>query len=227
MQIIFGYKTIKDISAPVKWSSDRPIAIEKRKAISIAVIDDEAFQAGRNLKNYGYDIVEIGDIINISEVSKYSIILCDIMNVGKKFHPDLQGAAIIREIRKNYPAVLVAAYTGSPISSAPARLARSYSDKFIQKDADIETWIEEMDSIIKSAADPRFIWSRLKISLAEENVDTKTILKIEDAYVRAVNQNDYKFTAIENIIKNEKISGTALDIVKNVISSSIFEIMSS
>ncbi len=225
MKIITGYKSINDVKSPAGRSFEPPIQNEKRSSIPIAVIDDQTFEAGRNLRNYGYDIAEIGDINNVSSVEKYPVILCDLMDVGLSFDKSLQGAALIKEIRRNYPAIVVAAYTGSSTMSDATHRAKLLADKYIQKDAELETWTEELDNLINLASDPSEIWERIRLSLVEERISTKQIMELEDAYVRSINAKDKDFDAIHTIIGKGAIKGVAADIAKGVASSAIFSVL--
>ena len=104
-QILATYKTINDIPNFKVKALHTPIQTEKRREIAIAVIDDQPLAAGRNLTTYGYNIKEIGDLKSISEIAEFPIVLCDLMDVGAHFDKSAQGASIIREIRKNFPAI--------------------------------------------------------------------------------------------------------------------------
>lgn len=202
-----------------------PIQQERRKKVKIAVIDDQFFEAGRNLRNHGYQIEEIGDIKQISEVSSFPIILCDLMGVGLNFDKTNQGASLIREIRKNYPSILVAAYTGASATSEQARRAKQYADRLIKKDADIETWVDELDKLISKATDAREIWMRTRKSLVEEQINTKLLLRLEDAYVRSLEKRDPGLDAVKRVVRRKTVGASVSNIIDGLVASSIFRII--
>ena len=225
LKVCLGYKSIDKINLSHEPGFNYPIQKDKRGKLSIAVVDDQTFEAGRNLKNYGYVIIPLGDLNDIKEVEGYSIVLCDLMGVGIGFDDKYQGASLIREIRQNYPATVVAAYTGSSTASDVTRRAKWHADKFIQKDADLETWVEELDNLISTATNPKKIWQRTRVRLVEEMVPTKQLLLLEDAYVRSINCKDNKFIEVENLIRMDAITSSGSDIIKGVISSAIFALL--
>ena len=191
---IAAYKTINDISNTELKVLHKPVKTEKRGEISIAVIDDQPFEAARNLTSYGYSIREVGDLKSVSEISGFQIVLCDLMDVGGHFDKAAQGASIIKEIRKNYPAIYVLAYSGSASSDPIVRRAALYADGFIKKDAELEEWSETLDDYILNVTDVREVWQRLRAALVDQRVDTKDLLKLEDAFVRAYTSGDIKKT---------------------------------
>lgn len=222
---INSYKTIEDLPDARLKRFKTPIHQDRRKQVRIAVIDDQPFEAGVTLRNYGYEIEEIGDLKNISEVASFPIVLCDLMDVGRHFDKVNQGSSIIREIRKNYPAILVAAYTGSAMTAEPVRRARFFADGFIKKDAEIDTWVEELDRLISIATDARAIWLRTRTALVEEQIDTRSLLKLEDRYVDALKNGDQTFEGLKKLASNKNVGGAASNIVQGLIASSIFRII--
>ena len=74
-------------------------SVDKRSKVNLAVIDDEPFAPQTNLSSYGYKITPLGDIKNIHELESFSIVLCDIIGVGRYFDKSTQGASIISEIK--------------------------------------------------------------------------------------------------------------------------------
>lgn len=220
-----SYKTVYDLPDLRLKHLKPPIQQEKRSAVRIAIIDDQPFEASVNLRNHGFIFQEIGDIKNINEVASYPIVLCDLMDVGLHFNKAKQGAAIISEIRKNYPATLIAAYSGSPGTAAPVAQAKQLADGFIKKDAEIEDWVNELDRLISLATDARHLWLRTRLALVEMTVDTKTILKMEDAYVQSFVDRDSGFSAVRQLMGGSMVSAAASNVMLNLISSGIFEVL--
>ena len=223
--VLDSFKTVEDLSNVRVKRFKPPLQHDRRRSIKIAVVDDQPFAAGVNLRNLGYDIVEIGDLKKVSEIEDYPIVLCDLMDVGAHFDRVAQGASIIREIRRNYPAVLVAAYTGSALTAEPVQRARQYADDLIKKDAEIETWSDQLDKLISSATDIRLVWLRTRQALIDEQVDTRTLLRLEDAYVRSLKLQDTDFKAVREAALSPTIGNAASNIVTNVISSVIFRLV--
>lgn len=214
------YKTVEDLRS--SNANRLPIQHERRGAVAIGVIDDQTFDAARTLRNFGYKIDEIGDIKKLEEISKYPIILCDLMGVGLNFDDELQGASLIREIRLNYPAILIAAYSGAAAVSEPVRRAKHHADRFIKKDADKEQWTEHLDALVKDAMDAPLIWNRIRMGLVSENVSTRDIMRLEDAFVTSVLKEDGSIKQLKKIAISRKLSSSASNIIHSLAASAIF-----
>lgn len=220
---INSYMVCGDIDSRSFHGFRPPIQQEKRKKVKIAVIDDQPFEAGANLRNFGYDISEVGDVKKLKEIEDYPIILCDLMNVGMFFDAEAQGASLIREIRRNYPSKYIAAYSGSSANSTQAQKSKPYADAFIKKDSEIETWVERLDDLICKATDPKVVWQRTREAMVAEDVDTRSILILEDAYVQSVTGSSANLSLLREVINGENFSSTAKTIILNLASSAIFE----
>ena len=221
--LLRSFMTIDDLDTRGNPSLSTPIQRNLREKVKIGIIDDEAFAPGKNLRNHGYEIRELDDVKSVSEVSGYPIILCDLMGVGMFLDEELQGATLIREIRKNYPATLVVAYSGASQSSKPVRRAKQFADKMIAKDADMETWTKQLDQLIVDAIDPKKTWSRIKLSLVEQSMDTKLLLEFEDQFVRAVQADDP--SAFVALLNNRTLTESTSSILHGLISSTIFSLL--
>lgn len=221
--LLSGYSSVDSFNLP----NDTPqLALKDwREQVEIAVIDDDSFEAGRLLKNYGYKFQEIGDLKSLNEVSKFPIVLCDIMGVGTKFDDKRQGAAIIKEIRNNYPHIIVAAYSGASKQSDQARVARLYSDYFIQKDEDYENWSEKLDEMIKKAFDHRFIWNRIRSSLVSQSVSTRRIIELEDAYIRSLLAKDHEFRELRRAAEKNGTGDFVYSVISGLASNTLFRLM--
>ncbi len=196
-----------------------------RGAVPIAVIDDEPFAAETNLRTHGYNITQIGDIKRVDEVEKYRIVLCDLMGVGRHFDKTKQGASLITEIRLAYPATIVVAYSGSSLNSVPARSAKENADLTLKKDEDISEWRRVLDDLIHKASDPYFLWQRTRLQLTTMELDTLTILQLENAYVRSVLSGDAEGKEFGSSARKLSLSSDTRAIVQGLISSAIFKVM--
>lgn len=194
----------------------------RRSAVKVAVIDDEAFAPQTNLQSYGYKITPIGDVKNLSEVAGFHMVLCDIMGVGKHFDMALQGASLILEIKKNFPEKVVIAYTGAVLNDRAARVASQRADAIIKKGLDIEDWIAKLDEFGASAVDPHVIWNKVRSRLVELDVDSRSILLLEDAYVRSVLKGDPNLLALSNQASSIVVGSDVRAIIQGLASSAIF-----
>jgi hypothetical protein len=164
----------------------------KRSSVPMLLIDDEEFPYLEDLQQHEFRIKAVPDIDDIHAVEAYSIILCDITGVGKKFKSDFQGAHLISEIRKFYPSKVIIAYTGQQFD-ARFNAYFKLADRVIKKDIDGERWIEFLDEAIRDATDPVVRWEKLRDHLIHKGISLKTVMTLEDAYVKAVQAGDDKF----------------------------------
>lgn len=200
-------------------------ATELRKSVPIAVIDDENFSPSDRLAALGYRIDQLGDIRKISDVSEYSIVLCDLMGVGKFFDHQKQGASLIEEIRVHYPSIIVVAYSGSSLGSIPAKSARDKADLVLKKDIDTAEWKETLDDLARKAVDPYFAWSRIRERLIITDVDTKKIMIMEDAYVSSILKNDGSARRLTSVVSSMNLSSDIRAVVQGLVTSVVFKIM--
>lgn len=213
-----AYRTAANLP-PSKMPHSRQLTNEQRSQFKICIIDDTIFETGRLLRSYGYKFQEIGDLKSVHEVKEFDVVLCDLMGVGLNFDIKQQGATLIKEISKNYPTIIIAAYTASSGWSDQVILAQQYADKFIRKDADQDDWTQALDNLIGLAADPRVLWMRARRALIDQGVDTKEILMLEDAYVESILNNDAKMKLLESKKDAFGLSPVAQGIILKLISS--------
>lgn len=221
-RILAQYKSNADLAAYMNTVKRLPSVTEARKSIPIAVIDDQPFLPERNLKSYGFDIRQIGDVKHIEEVRDYRIVLCDLMGVGASLASQNEGAELIAEIRRQYPSILVAAYTGAALNSTQARAAKTVADRVLKKDIDNSEWQEALDEFISMALDPHLSWNRIRMSLVQSDVDTKSIVILEDSFVRTILEGDKKGERISNAVSHLRLGGDIRAIAQGLISSAIF-----
>jgi hypothetical protein len=187
------------------------------------VIDDEPFTPQNTLKNNGYDIHVLGDIKTLIEIQNYNIILCDLQGVGKHLNERSQGAYLIDEIKRNHPEKFVIAYTGGAVDDAVTIKANESADYFLRKDADIEEWRDKLDGIIEFLSNPVEVWRRQRFALVDNNVSTIDIMKLEDAFVRSIdNRNQSQFVQIS---RKSSVGKDARAIAQSLIASGIFKIL--
>jgi hypothetical protein len=199
---------------------------ERRGRISICVIDDSPFEPKRNLENAGYRITFLGDINTIEAVTNHHIVLCDLMGVGTALDQKKQGAFLIKEIKKNFPEKYVVAYTGGGLNQLVSREAAAAADAMIKKDADIEQWVDTLDGFINKLLGPYVVWQRQRLALVEREIDTRTILELESAFVESILEkrgaNGSKF---EKFLQSGKVSQDVRAILQGMIASGLYALL--
>lgn len=214
MYIIFGApKTIQDLCG----LSIKTIG-EMRKNTRIAIIDDEPFSKLNILLKHDFQIKEIGDIADISAVSDYPIILCDIKGVGKSFGSVYEGGHIIEEINKYYPNKIIIAYTGERLDPTYNRFFQ-IADRTIKKDAEDDEWGNILDDCLKIVNDPIEQWKKIRTRLLNSNINSKNLIRLEDIYVQSILT---KKDLISNSSIVKTLSVDAKNILLNLASSFIF-----
>lgn len=176
------------IGKPSKLEEIKKLNIDKKTArstIPICVIDDEPFLVLDNLRNHGYSISELGDISDIKQVSEFDVVICDIRGVGKNFGSKYEGGHLIKEIKTRYPSKFLIAYSGSRFDPA-FRKFLDYSDFSINKDIDLDDWVNTLDVAIDSLIDPFQRWIRIREHLLNDGVDLFQLLLIEQSYIKAI-----------------------------------------
>lgn len=199
---------------------------ERRSLVSIGVIDDEPFQPKHNLENVGYKIVLLGDPKNIEAAKPHQIVLCDIQGVGQALDAKRQGSFLIRELKMNYPDKYVVAYSGGAMTHSLVRDSAVSADAFLKKDVDIETWTDKLDDVIKTLLDPYQVWMRQRRALIERDVDTLTIIRLEDAFVKSMTSRAKPDeTPLAAFANTSLVRTDVRAIMQSLIASGIFKIL--
>lgn len=194
--------------------------------VSIGVIDDSPFTPKNNLENLGYKVTLLGDPGNLDAVKDHHIILCDLQGVGQALGGETQGAFLIREIRENFPEKYVVAFTGGAINQSITRDAMQASDAFLKKDADIETWVEKLDAIIQKLLDPYQVWQRQRKALVNKEVDSKTVLVMEDAFVGSIAaKSEQAKDEFKSLVDSSRLGEDARVVVRSLIASGLFRLL--
>jgi hypothetical protein len=223
---LWGYRSASDLkSSRYQRAHVRPLK-ERRGLMSIGVIDDSPFNPKNNLETLGYRITLLGDPGNLDAVKDHHIILCDLQGVGQALGAETQGAFLIKEIRETFPEKYVVAFTGGALNQSITREAVQASDEFLKKDADIETWVEKLDSIIQKLLDPYQVWQRQRRALVKKEVDTKTILMLEDTFVKSISSNgEHGKGAFVALVESSKLGEDARAVVRSMIASGLFKLL--
>ena len=179
---------LHEIEASYRRSTAMRDVSSLRASVDIVVIDDNPFSAENNLKNSGFKITALRDILQVQEVADYSIILCDVNGVGASLSQDTQGAYVIEEIKKIYPEKIVIAYTAGSASSKIVQRARMKADSYLRKDASIEDWRDLLDKQILRLADPIITWKQLRLRLLEKDIELIDLLELESVYLNSISK---------------------------------------
>lgn len=220
-----SYRSIQELRDVARAMRSSQPQNKLRSTVRIAVVDDEKFLPFANLTSYGYNITELPDVRNISDIESYDIVLCDLMGVGLHFDKSIGGASIIAEIKKNYPTKFVVAYSGARSNSTEAVAARDYADEFIKKDADISKWVERLDEIISTVIDPYEMWLVARQGLINNEIDIRRVVELEDAYVTSLKNKDISFQLLRSFIAKVDLGGNSKAIIQGLISSAIFALV--
>jgi len=217
------YQQIAELEGRQRTAKALENDISRRQRVPIAVIDDQPFPPQNILQNNGYDIRVLGDIKNLNEVEGFSIILCDLNGVGRYLDAKYQGAHIIEEIKRNHPEKFVGAYTGGGVDNEVIERANEAADFFIKKDEDVGEWRSKLDGILVLITNPIYVWKRQRFALVDADVETLDILKLEDAFVKSIlNENELHFIGA---VQDLGIGKDARAIAQSLVASGIFGIM--
>jgi hypothetical protein len=219
---LFSYHEIGELEGYQRNASARQTDLDRRSQVPIAVIDDEPFRHETKLRNNGYNINFLGDIVKISDISDYNIILCDLRGVGIHLNEAQQGGYLIDEIKRNHPEKFVIAYTGGAKPEI-IDLARESADVFLKKDAELGEWRDNLDRMIRFLTNPVSVWKRQRVALVDGDVPTLDILKLEDAYVRSVTQKTD--SPYRNVVNNLPAKADMRGIAQSLIASGIFRLV--
>lgn len=210
--LLIQYKLsdIAEVTALQQFNSS-----ELRGKIDILIIDDEEFAAEQYLLKNGFRITHKTDVDTIRDVESYAVILCDIRGVGKKLGSAKEGAFIIKEIKARYPNKQVIAYTGSSYDPVYNDYMK-FADNIISKGLPVDDWISVIDQQIKNAVDPHYQWECLRKYLLNCGVSTAYVAKLEDKYVKAIKNKDFKELSSLADNTNEQARGVIIDFTSSV-----------
>ena len=188
----------------------------KRLNYKILCIDDQGFSKEDNLRRNNFNITTVNDIDKIDFVSEYDIVICDIQGVGRKLGSEYEGAHLISEIKKRFPLKKVIAYSGQTFNTN-YNYYFQLADLTLNKDTDLDDWIDYLDDQIKSMIDPYEIWISIRKYLIAKNIPTSTVSNIEQDYINATIKKDTsKITQSKNF---KQISPEIKGVIEGIIGS--------
>lgn len=156
-----------------------------RKSASIVIIDDELEKMDRiikGLRNLDFNIRDRKDVLAISDVESFDIVICDIQGVASGLHPDEEGFGFIRQVAKVYPNKGIGVYSGINYTLREGIEGMMV----IQKDDNVTAWADQIDAKIKQIKHPAYVWKGIAKNLINHNVPAKILARIEDDYVDRV-----------------------------------------
>lgn len=190
MIIPFKKYTIEDLRHHDSQSAEIDQSI--RSQFKISCIDDNRFDEIERLALRGYELNHHLDIVKISQVEPYEILLCDIDGVGLYRDGAGSGVDLMKKITETYPHKYIIGYSGLQAKSKKNRelidMAKAYSDSYVFKQANIpvERWVEVLDNAILTLSNPYQNWKRIRNRIILRNPDVGGLDKVEDYYVRYV-----------------------------------------
>lgn len=191
-----------------------------RANIKIAIIDDMDVPYLDSLQRSGYNVRHYRDIEDFDMLKSYSVIVCDIKGVGKKFRSRLEGAYIIKEARQLYPEKYIIAMSSAVYKINVAKIIEVADDKII-RDTDLDRVINSISKAVDTMRSNKLRWLRLRDNLLNvHNMDLHDVWGIEQDFIASMLRKD------KSKLENSKAVAHANDIVKgllvNFISGIIF-----
>jgi len=98
------------------------------------------------------------------------------------FSSTLQGAHIVREIKKSFPEKIIVVCTGGGRAELLEPSIQA-SDYFLKKDANVEEWCQVLDRSIEDLADPVMVWQKLRHRLLDVGITPYQLAELEDNFV--------------------------------------------
>lgn len=217
-------KTVDDLDRKLALREFNKRLLTKRQEFPILVIDDEPFTPIDFLRRHHYNITHLPDAASVDVVNRYSVVLCDILGVGKGLNPSRQGVQLISEIKKNFPEKVVIAYTGGG-SSHLVEQAIQIADRYLKKDASVDEWLEALDSAILELANPADVWRKLRTRLLNVGTTPYQLAQLEDTFVSTVLEGHAVYEpAILAEADRVKLGPAARELLKHIIAATVVEI---
>ena len=211
-------------TTPLKLADIPQIPFEPaqyRDHFRLAVIDNEPFIFGNELRKHHYNLTELGDISDVSAVAEYPIVACDIRDIGKHFGTEYEGAHVIAEMRKLYPDKFLIAFSGGSFGPSYKKYWDS-CDVFLRRDGGFDQWIATLDDGIRKMGDPVVRWKRVRQALLEAGISTFEVFLLEEAYIKSVIKGDtYHLAHAIKRVKRLTSAGEALNKVAEGLIASV------
>ena len=197
--------------------------IDIKSKVPILIIDDEDFIYKEDLRDEKFNITCIKAIEDLSAVSEYPIVICDVKGVGTSFDKEKEGAFVIRELRKKYPFKQYAAYSGSEYKLE--LLADLEGVVTIKKDAPLEDWRGYCNELIRRASDPKENWKSLRDYLLKNDVSLTEVLKLESNFVDIYNNRPSDMKSFPDDKAFPKLNQDVRSIIQSMIAGGILHLL--
>lgn len=209
--------------ADLKTVQNALAAINIRDKFKILVYDDMGFPNIDAFRNEGYIIQCNKHFEDLASASEYPIVICDIKGVGTQYDPDKGGAYVLRELRKKYPFKQYAAYSGFMYDLDIMKELKGVP--IIPKTTNTDTWRQNLDELIRRAADPIENWKSIRTFLLEKDVPLIEVLKMENVFVDAFLNKNNKISDFPSKKDFPDISQDIRAIINNLIAAGIVKLI--
>lgn len=199
---------------------------DRRPSVPVVAIDDQPFEAATNLRQNNYTITHLNDINTLGEIRPFAIVLCDLQGVGSALHANMQGAHLIKELKKHFPEKYVIAYTGGHPNATISQEAKLFANKHLKKDAAIDRWIEVLDEAIKNVTDPVQTWKVFRTRLLDAGITPLQLTKIENDFVISYDQGSQAVERVmQDYVDGGGLTNDARAMLTNFISTAAFSLI--
>ncbi len=157
-----------------------------RESVKILIVDDQPLSFIDSLRSFGYNVTKKDKWDNFLDAEPYDVIVSDIKGVADKFGTVRgEGAFILHHIQRDYPSKGCLVYTSAALSSE--YIAMCHGLKLIEKNDDVNDWINSLDEVIAEIKDPKRIWYKIeRILEGYSNLSRAYIRQVENNYVKAL-----------------------------------------
>lgn len=180
-----------------------------RERTKILIIDDQPFGYLESLRKNSFNLFQREDIESISDCADYEIVICDIRGIGKKLESEYEGAYLASQIKKSYPDHYVMIYSANDYNADYQKFFDTVDD-YVSKGEDTSFWSELFDNAIEQRLNPVKLWEKTSIRLIKAGISTKTLLKIESAYVKSILKKDE--SNFRKIISDKSLSNYSTEL---------------
>lgn len=192
-----------------------------RSQVKVVVIDDDGFPEEAVLRSHEFNVKVFNDIDDIRMVEAYDVVMCDIQGVGRSLGSSYEGAHIISEIHKFYPAKILISFSGIKFDTTYNKFF-SLCDFNYSKNIDKEDWPDKLDLAIQKLLDPIQQWIKIRTYLLDNDVGLYKVLQLENDYVKSILKKS-SFSPAESLINS--LGPHIKDIVVSLAKSAVFRML--
>ena len=191
--------------------------LKDRSSVHMIIIDDEPFPYTDVLRMHGFTIEQFHDLETLDSLSAYDVVLCDVQGVGTKFNQELQGAYLVKEIRKKYPFKIIISYTAYESDARYTALLKN-ADISIRKGESIDVWVDKLDYAISSVCDIEEQWAKTRNYLLDIKVPLFQVVLLENEIVSRI-QKKKGFEDFPSLSRTIQLEKSAKDVLLSFIGS--------